>query len=288
MSGSTERGVVVHTHPKRSVFETLIITCLVIQVLVIVFMGALMLQLVSDYKHTKDQVNKTAQGLDSMRQTITDQAEALSTLSNQVTTGTKPTVSLVIKAQDNIKASAVLGNTQTAIAAIIEYSDYECPFCKRHFTQTVPQIIKNYVDSGKVIYVYRNFPLSIHQPNATDEALAAECVRNVGNMSQFWTMHDLIFTTTTSNKGLTHDKLYDLAVQAGVDRNQFTQCFDTKQTQATIDADIKAGQALGINGTPSFVIGTYTLSTGAVDGVLDKRGAVSYDEFVKALGQYLK
>ena len=79
----------------------------------------------------------------------------------------------------SIDDDPVLGD-KNAPVTIVEFSDYECPFCKRHFDQTLPELIKNYIDTGKVKLVYRDFPLSFHDPMATKEAVAANCAREQG------------------------------------------------------------------------------------------------------------
>lgn len=91
-----------------------------------------------------------------------------------------------ITAQDYVKGDS------NAPVTIIEYSDFECPFCARFYTDSFGQIEKNYIDTGKVKFVYRHFPLSFH-PNAQKAAEAVECAGKVGGAEKFWEMHDLLF-----------------------------------------------------------------------------------------------
>lgn len=94
---------------------------------------------------------------------------------------------------------AVLGNVNAPIT-MVEFSDYECPFCKRHFTQTIPGLKKDYIDTGKVKLVFRDFiAVPSHNPTANVEALAAECVKEMGGSEAYYKFHDLIFTQTKSN-----------------------------------------------------------------------------------------
>ena len=149
---------------------------------------------------------------------------------------------------------AVLGN-KNAPVTLIEFSDYECPFCKRHFTQTLPQIKKKYIDTGKVKMVFRDFPLGFHDPLATQEAMAAECVREQSDNETYFTYHDLIFENTTSNgRGMQKSQLYDLAEQVGVDRDKFSECLDSEKYKDEIKKDIADGQKAGVTGTPAFLI----------------------------------
>lgn len=93
----------------------------------------------------------------------------------------------------------VLGEKNAPIT-MVEFSDYECPFCKRHFSQTLPSIKSEYIDKGKVKLVYRDFiAVPGHNPAATKEGVAANCVREQGGDSAYFKFHDLIFSRTRSN-----------------------------------------------------------------------------------------
>lgn len=94
------------------------------------------------------------------------------------------------------------GNNDAKIA-IVEFSDYECPFCQRHFQQTYPQLKTNYIDTGKTLFVFRDLPLPFHDPIATQAAVAANCVREQGGDEAYFKFHDQYFTNTLTNaKGL--------------------------------------------------------------------------------------
>lgn len=149
---------------------------------------------------------------------------------------------------------AVLGDKDAPVT-MIEFSDYECPFCKRHFTQTLPLLQKKYIDTGKVKLVFRDFPLGFHDPLATEQAMAAECVREQTDDETYFAYHDLIFETTNSNgKGMQKDQLYDLAEQVGVDKAEFTECLDSEKYKDEVAKDMVDGQSAGVSGTPGFLI----------------------------------
>lgn len=149
---------------------------------------------------------------------------------------------------------AVLGD-EDAPVTIIEFSDYECPFCKRHFTQTLPLIKEEYIDTGKVKLVFRDFPLGFHDPLATQQAMAAECVREQTDDETYFAYHDLIFENTTSNgRGMVVEKLYELADEVGVNRAEFTECLESEKYKDEVIQDIADGQEAGISGTPGFII----------------------------------
>lgn len=148
----------------------------------------------------------------------------------------------------------------------IEYSDYECPFCKR-FHPTMLQMMDEY--EGKVKWVFRHFPLSFHDPLATSEATATECANDLAGNDAFWAMGDLIFERTTSNgNGLLVSDLTDFAEELGMNRGAFESCMSSGKFTAHIQQEQASGAAAGITGTPgSFLIdaqGNAQLISGAV------------------------
>lgn len=140
---------------------------------------------------------------------------------------------------------------KNADAVLVEYSDYECPFCKSYHP-TMQQIMKDY--GNKVSWIYRHFPLDFHQ-NAQKEAEAAECVAELGGNDKFWEYSDKIFERTTSNgTGFALDKLGPLAAEVGVDQTQFQSCLDSGKYTKHVKDDISGGGKAGINGTPGTII----------------------------------
>ena len=141
---------------------------------------------------------------------------------------------------------AVLGDKKAKVT-IIEFSDYECPFCGRHYTQTYPQLKKEYIDTGKVKLVFRDFPLSFHQ-SAMPAAIAAECVKEKGGDAAYWKMHDKLFE---NQQALSKDNLKAYAKELGYD---IGTCLDTEKFKAEVQKDMADGQKAGCQGTPYFVI----------------------------------
>ncbi len=149
----------------------------------------------------------------------------------------------------------VLGD-KNAPVTIIEFSDYECPFCKRHFDDTFPQLVKNYVDTGKVKIVFRDFPLSFHEPMASKEAIAANCAREQGGDKKYFEYHHEIFKRTTSNgNGLDDTKIQTIASDLKLNINTFTSCLSNTAQADEVKKDIADGAAAGASGTPTFLIG---------------------------------
>lgn len=179
----------------------------------------------------------------------------------------------------------VLGD-KNAPVTLIEFSDYECPFCKRSFSDTLPELKKSYIDTSKVKLVYRDFPLSFHA-NAHKEAEAAECARAQSNDATYFKFHDQIFTKTTSNgTGLALTELPVIAQGLGLNVNQFQQCLDSGKFKDEVDKDIADGTAAGVSGTPSWLIGPSS-KDGQINGKLIV-GAQPFSAFQTAIDETLK
>jgi len=151
----------------------------------------------------------------------------------------------------DFKVDHLYGN-QDAVITAVEYSDFECPFCKR-FHLTMKQFVAN--NKGKVNWVYRNFPLSFHNPGATKEAEAAECVALVAGNEAYWKYNNTIFDRTTSNgTGFPVANLLPLAKEIGVDEKAYRACMDGGKTKQRVLDDLNNGVASGINGTPGSIL----------------------------------
>jgi protein-disulfide isomerase len=142
---------------------------------------------------------------------------------------------------------------QDAMFVHVEYSDFECPFCKG-YAPTVDQLKKDYGD--KMAFVYRHFRLSFH-PLAQPSAEASECVADLGGNTAFWKFHDLIFAQMPN---VTVAGLGDIAAQAGADKGAFQECFDAGKFKARVQAQFDEGAKAGIGATPTSVI--YNMETG--------------------------
>lgn len=150
-----------------------------------------------------------------------------------------------------------------APVTIIEYSDYQCPFCVRHFNDTMPQI-QGYIDDGTVRYVFKDFPLHSIHPQAEKAHEAARCARELGGDDGYWAMHDLLFTTQDSwakvSVAAHVDVLKALASQAELPQAEFDECLDGGRFYEAVNADVAEGISLGVNGTPAFFINGRFLS----------------------------
>jgi len=151
-----------------------------------------------------------------------------------------------------IDDDAILGDPEAPVT-IVEFSDYECPFCARFYSQTLDQIKTEYVDTGKVKIVYRDFPLSFHQ-QAQKAAEAAECA---GEQGQYYDMHDKLFEGGVAG-GVASFKQY--AADIGLDTSAFDTCLDSGAMASEVQKDFSDGQKAGIQGTPGFIINGQTVS----------------------------
>lgn len=140
-----------------------------------------------------------------------------------------------------------IGNPDAEVA-IVEFSDFECPFCQRYQTQVYPEIKKRYIDTGKVRYVFRDFPLEFH-PQARSAAVAVNCAARQGKFEE---MKTALFENQRQLKA----ELYvELATAHDLDGDAFERCLSERDHDAEIDGDLAYGQSVGVRGTPTFFIG---------------------------------
>jgi protein-disulfide isomerase len=178
-------------------------------------------------------------------------------------------------------ADHILGNPAAPIK-IIEYSDLECPFCKR-FHETMTQVMNEYGKDGKVAWVYRHFPIDGLHSKARNEAYATECAAEIGGESMFWKYMDKIIEITPSNNGLDPAELPKIAKDLGLDTTKFADCMASGKYQTKVDGSIADAQSGGALGTPWSII---TLANDPSLRVpID--GALPYDAIKQAIDQLL-
>ncbi len=141
----------------------------------------------------------------------------------------------------------VRGDTNAKVV-IVEFSDYECPFCGRFHAQTLPALKKDYIDTGKVQYIFRDFPLEFH-PNAMSASIAANCA---GEQGAYWGMHDSLFV---NQKRLGKVLYEELAKTLKINAGSFDSCLKDEKQAKEVTNDFVYGQSVGIEGTPTFFVG---------------------------------
>jgi protein-disulfide isomerase len=162
---------------------------------------------------------------------------------------------------------------------LVEFGDYECPFCARHATDTAPRLEHDFVDTGLVRHAFFSFPLPIH-PNAQKASEAAECAAQQG---KFWEMHNKLFANQTA---LQVPGLIESAVAIGLDKERFTQCLESDATATIVQRAREEGLRLGVNSTPAFFVGIET-ADGHVELIRRINGALPVEEFKRAFAEVL-
>lgn len=159
----------------------------------------------------------------------------------------------------------VRGNRNARIL-LIEYSDLECPFCKR-FHPTAKKIVEEYKD--KVAWVYRHYPIEQLHSKAPKEAEAVECANELGGADAFWKLTDKIYEVTPANNGLDLDELPKLAGQVGLNEAKFKTCLDSGKYKDYVQKDFDSGSKAGVTGTPgNILLDTKTGKTLLIPGAL--------------------
>ncbi|MEY4731148.1 MAG: hypothetical protein RL681_94 [Candidatus Parcubacteria bacterium] len=147
----------------------------------------------------------------------------------------------------------ILGDPKAPVT-VIEYGDYQCPFCVRFFEQTEPQIVEQYVKTGKAKFIFRD--LAFLGPESVEAAEAAECAKDQG---KYWVFHDALYAAESKdgqehNGNLNRDLFVKLAGQVGMDATKLGECYDANKYADVVQAVVKAAQGGGVTATPSSLV----------------------------------
>ena len=179
-----------------------------------------------------------------------------------------------------------MGNIDSAKLAIVEFSDFECPYCKKFRNETLNQLKTEYIDTGKVILVYRDMPLEFHAPAAEKEVIAAECAREQGGDEIYYKYHDAIFKQTKGNgKGMDEKTFFSIATNLDLNSNIFSTCLKNEKYKDEITKDAQDAAKAGIRGTPGFIVGKLS-KDGKVSGKAIK-GAYPFSAFKNIIDEML-
>jgi protein-disulfide isomerase len=184
------------------------------------------------------------------------------------------------RAPISVQGAPFKGDKNAAVT-VVEFSDYECPFCGRYFRDTMAQIERDYITTGKVKYVFRDFPLEAIHPKAFKAAEAAHCA---GDQGRFWEMHDRLFTNQSS---LDRSQLSGHAKTLALDLPGFEQCLDSGRHGTRIRQSLADGQQAGVRGTPTFFLGHTDADGGSLNTPATLVGAQPYANFKQALDRLL-
>lgn len=171
--------------------------------------------------------------------------------------------------------------SSNATLTLIEFTDYECGFCARHVKETIPQLERDYIATGKLKYVFRNFPLESIHKQAFRAHEAAICS---GEQGRFWEMHNRLFANQTS---LTPAHMAGHAQALGLNAEQFQACLDGGAHGEQVRKDIAEGQKAGVTATPVFFLGVTSSNSQTLKVTKTIRGAKPYAAFKEAIDALL-
>lgn len=256
------------TSVKRSTFNTLIIG-------VIILVGITAF-LAGSYTSGLDSDQISAEELDEALAKL-----ELRLLQNQLPTNQQPpSPSAAIAPTPNtdpvrisIDDDPIIGDPNAPIT-IIEFSDFQCPFCARFNAQTLPSLLDEYIQQGKVKLVFRDFPIQSIHPNAVPASLAAECANEQGKFKE---MHDVLFENQRQWSNIDTVDAVSLfnqyAKNMQLEETVFSSCIDSGKYIEEINNDLRDGRDYGVSGTPGFFVGNDQI------GYVEVKGAQPFEAF---------
>ena len=171
------------------------------------------------------------------------------------------------------------GNPEATLT-VIEFTDYQCPFCRKYAKQTLPYLERDYIDTGKIKYVVRDFPLQSLHREAFQAAVAADCA---GEQGKYWEMHDRLLNSTSSTYGAWEQH----AEAIGLDDSQFQSCLQSEHPGQGVQEDLAEGRKVGVRGTPTFFLGVSDKNNEKIKVLKVMRGAQPYSKMKRSLDQLL-
>ena len=249
---------------KKSTFNVLVISLIVIVGIAAFFAGS----------HVSN--------LNSNQISDQDLDDAIAKLELKILQSQLPTKQPTSQVKISVDNDPIIGNPDAPIT-IIEFSDFQCPFCARFHIQTLPLILEQYIEQGKVKLVFRDFPIQSIHPNALPAAVAAECANEQG---KFREMHDMLFDNQNQwNKQETTDALSlfsSYAIEIQLEQETFDSCITSGKYIEEIRKDLDDGRDYGVSGTPGFFVGNERI------GFVELKGAQPFDSFKKIIDAQLE
>ena len=249
---------------KRSTFNSLIIAIIIITAIAAFFAGSFVSNLNSEQISQKELDNAIAE-------------LELKILEKQLPTN-QPSIPLKISSGNN----PVIGNPDAPIT-IIEFSDFQCPFCAKFHMQTLPTIMDEYINKGTVKLVFRDFPIQSIHPNAVPASIAAECANEQGEFEQMyhmlfekqkeWSNLETAYAITAFNQ---------YASELQLNEEKFDSCIKNVKYIEEVQKDLNEGRTYGVTGTPGFFIGNEKI------GFVELKGAQPFESFKKVIDSQLE
>ena len=223
--------------------------------------------------------------LDSDTITKSDLEDALSKFESKITAQQPSSQQAPSQPSRPVKISLdddpIRGDPNAPIT-IVEFSDFQCPFCARFHLQTLPLLLEEYIDAGKVNLVYRDFPIQSIHPNALPAAVAAECANEQG---KYWEYHDTLFEKQNSWNRLDSNTVISTfsqyATDVGLEQQQFDSCLGSGKYLEEVQGDLRDGRDYDITGTPGFFIGNDEI------GFVKINGAQPFESFQRIIDAQL-
>ena len=168
-----------------------------------------------------------------------------------------------------------------AKVTLVEFSDFQCPFCGRHFRETMPQIDREYIQTGKVRYVFKDFPIETLHPQAPKAHEAANCA---GDQNKYWEMWNRLFSNP---RQFARPDLSKHAAAEGLDVARFDECVDSGRYTASVKNSVEEAMSLGATGTPYIFLGVTQPGSDTLTATRLIRGAFPYERFKSAIDELL-
>jgi protein-disulfide isomerase len=221
---------------------------------------------------TTEQADAILQELRQIHQLLERQQQG-----NAVRSGAPAAPALDEKLTLSLPANSYSIGRQDAPLTLVEFTDYQCPFCRQFHITTFNELKKNYIDTGKLRYTSLDFPLDMHE-NARRAAVAAHCA---GDQGQFWELRNVMIVNANRLK---LENLLTYATDLKLDVDKFRTCVELDKYRAEVDQQLAEGQAIGVSATPSFVLGRS--GTDKIDGIR-LVGAMPYSVFDEKIKELL-
>jgi protein-disulfide isomerase len=244
--------------------------CLVVSVV-----GAFLLtapasvQASDDVQVLKEELDHLKQGQEHIQKDLQEIKSLLKARTGQARSDT-------IDTMISLEGAALKGD-RAAKVVLLEFSDYECPYCAQYSRETFGKVDEEYIRTGKVLYALRDFPLESIHARAVRAAEAARCA---GEQGQYWEMHDRLFSNQAA---LSEMDLSSLGHALRLDMEEFEACLKAGRQAAFVRKDLADGQRIGVSGTPTFFIGLMDPTTSHMRATKILRGAVSFGSFKQTL-----
>jgi protein-disulfide isomerase len=224
-------------------------------------------------------LRKEIEALKAQQAAMQKDLDAIKSFLQQLVRGGRTSDDALVNASVAVAGEPARGSA-TAKVTLVEVSDYHCPYCRRHMQATQPQIDADYINTGKLRYVFIDYPIEQLHPDAYKAHEAANCA---GDQGKYWEMHAKLFAAPTKDVG----QLVAQAKEIGLDTGAFRSCLDGGKYMAPVRASVAKMQQLGVDSTPTFLIGITPPAGQPMKVLKVVKGAHPFSEFKSAIDSLL-